>query len=82
MNEFKIVVKKFLCDYCKCIFVASRSSYQLYDIGLYEKGYKSVCPVCHRVATQVLGTEFRTVYKYGKKLMSIDDLREKGEEKS
>lgn len=82
MNESQVVVKKFLCDYCKCIFVASRSSYQLYDIDPYEKGYKSICPVCHRVATQVLGTELRTVYKYGKKLMTIEDLKKNSEEKS
>lgn len=82
MIESEIVVKKFLCDYCKCIFVASRTSYESYDIGPYEKSYRCVCPMCHRVATRVLGTELRTIQREGQKLLTIKDLKKNSEEKS
>lgn len=71
MVNLTYVVKKFLCDYCKCIFVATKADYEVYKIDEYENGYRCRCHLCGRVATQVLGNEIRV----RKGLKTIKDFK-------
>lgn len=60
-NCATVVFKRFLCDYCKCIFIADKHSYEVVKYDEYENTYQCKCPVCKRVATQVLGTVIKNV---------------------
>ena len=74
MEEKLVVVKRFLCDYCKCIFVADRNSYGLVRFDEFEYGYECQCPRCRRIATQVIGTDVKKI-PCKKRLKTIKDFK-------
>lgn len=62
MNDTtNIIMKRFLCGYCNCIFLADRTSYKIVHINEFEYKYECHCPYCRRVTEQVIGTTLKTV---------------------
>ena len=60
-NVINVVMKRFLCDYCNCIFLADRTSYKIVHIDEFEYKYECRCPYCRRVTEQVIGTTIKKI---------------------
>lgn len=61
IKEIQIPVRKFLCGYCRCIFIADRDSYKVLHENEYDFEYECVCPSCGRATRQNLGTEVKVI---------------------